>query len=220
MKTKEFVALEKRLLPSITGFSIKGSILFVAPIEHTLRGFSFEGSDFDKTSFYVWRFFLPMCVPNKYLSFSFGDRIRDNNTERWNAEEANLHAKLAAAIQKETAALMALKTPQDVVRVLVTLARNSVDPYRHEALAYMLARAGETDAAVSSLDHLLTLLNSAVPWQQEMGSRAQMLKTKLFANPHEAAQQLVAWEVESIHNLGLDEFRAASAPAATPKPAN
>jgi hypothetical protein len=207
MKTRDFVALEKHLVPRVPGFSIKGSLFFIAPVGHTLRGFSFEGSSFDKTSFYVWHFFLPMCVPRKYLSFNLGDRVRNTKSEGWSSEETNLEAKLTLAIQREAQFLTALKTPEAVVQALKSLVRNSKDPYGHEAFAYMLARAGDTDAAIRALDHLLSLLNPTVSWQQEMALRAQMLKTKLVANPPEAADQLAVWEAESLHNLGLEEFR-------------
>ena len=82
--------------------------------------------------------------------------------------------------------------------------------YGHEALAYMLARDGDTGAAIPALDYLLTLLDPTVAWQREMASRVEMLRAKLLADPNEAAEKLATWESESIHNLGLEEFRSQS----------
>jgi hypothetical protein len=51
LTTREFVSLEKSLLPELPGFAIKGPLMFIPPAERLLRGISFEGSSFDKTSF-------------------------------------------------------------------------------------------------------------------------------------------------------------------------
>ena len=61
MRAKDFVTLEKRLLPNLPNFTIKGPLLFIVPIGHTLRGFHFDGSSFDKKAFYVTRS-LCLCM--------------------------------------------------------------------------------------------------------------------------------------------------------------
>jgi hypothetical protein len=75
-----------------------------------------------------------------------------------------------------------------------------------QASAYLLARSGEINEASKSLDELLYLLDLDVPWQAEMASRAQKLKLLLVSSPEDAKAQLRAWEVETIHNLGLEEI--------------
>jgi hypothetical protein len=59
MNTKEFMELGKHLLQYFPGFTLKGKLLFMSQVEHTLRGFYFEPSAFDKKSFYINVFFQP-----------------------------------------------------------------------------------------------------------------------------------------------------------------
>ena len=63
MNNKEFASLGNDLLQELPGFVVKSPMVFAAPIKHVLRGLYFEGSDFDRDSFYIWGFFLPMYVP-------------------------------------------------------------------------------------------------------------------------------------------------------------
>jgi hypothetical protein len=211
MKTKEFVALEKRLLPEFPEFAIKGSLMFVTPLGQTLRGFDFESSR-SKECFYVYAFFLPLCTPAEYLSYNFGDRLRCNGAELLCTTDPDFEAALKSAMQKEARFLRTLQSPEDVITALRAHVRRTNDPYGYEAIAYLLARQGKARAAVEELDRLVRMLDP-VDWQQEMASRAQLLKAKLLANPMEARQQLETWELQSVRNLGLESFRS---PAPTP----
>jgi hypothetical protein len=206
MTTKEFVALEKDLLPSFAGFAIKGSLMFLPPVEHTLRGFSFEGSAFDKASFYVTAFFMALCVPRKHLIFNFGERLRERGGDRWAIKGPNFKTSLESAMKKEVPLLERLKTPQDIVEVAIQRGHPK-DPYRQETIGYMLALAGQIEPAVRALEHLLAMLDTKVQWQHEMTARAQLLKTDLLEDPKKAKERLATWEAESIRNLGLQEFR-------------
>jgi hypothetical protein len=98
--TREFVSLEKSLLPEFPGFVIKGPLMFIPPAESLLRGISFEGSSFDKTSFYVTVFIMPLCVPMRFLYFNFGSRVRlRGGGDRWNAGMPNLVTELSHALK-------------------------------------------------------------------------------------------------------------------------
>lgn len=206
MKTTEFIALEKRLLPNFPGFAIKGSLMLLPPLEHTLRGFDFDGSDFDRTSFYVHAFFLPLCVPSKYLSFNFGERMRHNGADRWNITDANVEIELELSMQKEVPLLRRLETPEAVIDALRFRALRSQDPYAYQAIAYMLAREGNIRTAVAELDHLIESLDPSSDWELAMAARADLLRTKLLENPEGAKKQLEAWQAETIQNLGLERF--------------
>src|SRR5579862_3328741 len=112
MKTKEFLSLEKRLLPSFPGFSVKASLMLIPPVHHTLRGFDFDASGFSKDKFYVNAFYLPLCIPQKHLSFTFGKRLKGTG---WHAAAPNLEAELIPAMKKEVQFLSSLRTPKDVL---------------------------------------------------------------------------------------------------------
>src|SRR5215469_13812914 len=134
MKIKDFVALEKRLLPALPGFAIKRDLMFIPPVDHTLCGFSFESSGFDKAAFYVGAFFLPLCVPRKYFSFNLGHRVGSG----WEISNPALECELASAMQKDAQFLSSLKTREDVVEAIKLRVAASKNLYGHEALAYML----------------------------------------------------------------------------------
>lgn len=208
MTIKDFVALEKRLIPSLPQFIIKGPLMFIAPLGHTLRGFYFEGSDFDKTSFYVNVFFLPLCVPAEQVSLNFGDRLRIEGSDRWSVSDPDFETTLGTEMQNAARSLTALRTPEDVVETLKSRVRYSSDPYIYEAIAYMLARQGKREAALDALDGLVKMLDPSIQWELNMASRAHCLKTKLVESPGQAKKQLDAWESETVRNLGLEACRA------------
>ena len=208
MKKKDFAALAKRLLPHLAGFTVKGPMLFIQPVKHTLRGIYFEGSSFDARSFYVWMFFMPLCVPTHHVGFNLGRRVRGvGGGDRWNADAPNLLAELGAALKHEALPFLGgIESLHDVAKAATSL-QTSQDPYVQEAIAYALARAGDVEQAAMALDQLVGLLDEKVPWQCEMADRARALKSQIVSNPADVQRQLAAWEAESVHNLGLEAFR-------------
>lgn len=207
MMTKEFIAIEKQLLSSFPGFSIKGSMMFISPVEHILRGFDFDPSGFDKKSFYVTTVVMPLCIPTNHLYFNFGERVRHvNGRDGWHADEPNLLTELIAALK-----LHAVPFLSHVESLLdfVELARSfsGGNPHTPKAIAFALARAGRNSEAVEVLDQLLNQVNLEVPWQCEIADMAKSLKSQLLSDPAAAQRQLDAWEAETVKNLGLEEFR-------------
>jgi hypothetical protein len=206
VKSKDFIHLERRLSPSFPGFAIKGSLLFICPVENTLRGFHFEPSAFAKKEFYVGMFFLPLCVPTRHVHFTFGHRVGDE--KRWSSGESGLEANLSSAMLREVPFLSDLRGPADVAKALEALTKEP-NPHCHEAFAYTLIQAGEVSRAAKALETVLKLTDAAVTWQQEIASRARLIREKLLANAQEAQRQLSIWESETISNLGLERFRRA-----------
>lgn len=212
MRTKDFVALEKRLLPKLPNFTIKGPLLFIVPLGHTLRGFHFDGSSFDKESFYVEAFFMPLYLPSEHLHLNFGRRLRGSGGGGWSTATPGFELVLEAQVRKEVPFLAGLKTARDVANALKPFAEGS-NPHSHEALAYTLVQADEIRAAVSAIDTLLGLIesikrvNPKLTWELEIAERAQLVKTKLTQNPDDARAQLAAWESETIRNLRLENYQ-------------
>jgi hypothetical protein len=204
--TKEFVAIEKRLLPDFPGFAVKGALMFIQPLGNTLRGFHWEASAFSRKDFYVSVFFLPLYVPTKHFHFTFGRRVGQN--KRWTAESAALEGALSSEMQKDVPFLSSLKTAKDVAKALEPLTKPNeagyVNPHCYEALAYARVRAGETTAAEDVIDTLLTKADLTVDWESEIASRAQLIRGKLLEKPEKARELLAAWESETIRNLRLE----------------
>ncbi len=66
MTKKEFAKLGQALKHELPIFTVHGSVMFIMPVNKLLRGLSFEGSSFNKTSVYVNRFVMPLCIPHEY----------------------------------------------------------------------------------------------------------------------------------------------------------
>jgi hypothetical protein len=207
MKKKEFEAIGKRLLPYLPGFGVKGDILFIQPLGHTLRAIAFNGS-IDPRSFYVQVFIQPLFVPMEVIGFNIGWRARDH-CDSWNADDPNLIARLGTALERDALPFLSgVRSYQDVARAAERW-KDADDPYVQQAIAYALARSGDVQRATAALDLLVKLLDTPTkyPWQHALSDRALGLKKMLLSDPAAAQRQLDAWEVESARNLGLVEYR-------------
>lgn len=207
MTKRDFISLEKRLLPGLHGFSIAGQLMLLSPVGDTLRGVYFESHTSDAKLFYVWAFFFPLYIPTERIYFNLGKRISANNGDRWDADKPDVESLLTSAIQKEAVPFLAnLKSADDVVDTAKRIIGDSKDPYGHQAIAFALARGGRIEQAVNALDRLNLLLDVNSPWQGVMAKRANTLKS-LLTVPADANRQLDAWVEESIRNLELERFR-------------
>lgn len=221
MKKKEFEAIGKRLLPHLPGFAVKGPLLFLQPVGHTLRAICFNGS-IDPRSFYVQIFLEPLFVPSEHIGFNIGWRLRGGTggSSSWNADAPNLIPELIAALGREALPFLSrVHSPRDVAEVASaihpvkgpiaqeTVPYTSGDPIKQQAIAYALARDGDVAEAGEALDRLVNLLHEEVPWQHEIAERARVLKSQLLRDPAAARRQLDVWEAETAKNLGLEEFR-------------
>jgi hypothetical protein len=192
MKKKEIHGLEKRLLGYLPGFSLKGSLMILSPVRPVLRGIAFDSSGFDKTSFTVNAFLLPLCIPTSHLYFNFGNRIRrSGGGDRWDLTKSDLVAELGMALKLQAAPFLSRVT--SLLDFVVT------------AIAYSLARSGLIAEAVDELDLLLDQLDETVPWQLALADEAGQLKVQLIAHPTEALRQLETWQRNTEQRLGLNE---------------
>lgn len=182
-----------------------GPMLLADPVGDILRGICFEGSSFDKSSFYVWMFWMPLYVLTDELHLTLGKRICGDDGERWNGVSVGLLENMAASIQSDALPfLRRLETSNGLVETARDVAAESRNPHAQETLAYVLARVGKTDAAIGEIDVLLDLLDAAVPWQEKLEMRAKLVRGKLLEGPERAAEQLDRWRVESVRKLGLE----------------
>jgi hypothetical protein len=207
MKKKEFEAIGKHLLPELPDFAAKGSLVFRTPVQSILQGLCFEGSDFNQKSFYISIFILPLFVPTKFVHFLFGNRLRINGADRWNANTPGMATQLSATIKREALPWFSHNRLLENIVCLAKAHPNPTDPHVQESIAYMQIRSGDIKQANVSLDQLVSVLRGDVPWQREMADRAKSLKSQLLTDPTAAQRQLDAWEAETVKNLGLEEFR-------------
>jgi hypothetical protein len=206
MKITEITSIGKRLLADLPGFAVRGQMLFMRPVGHTLRGIFLDRS-VNPRGFYVQVFIQPLFVPAKHVAFNVGWRL-GGSSHIWNAEAPGLISELDAALKRDAMPfLSSVQLPQDVARAAASL-QKSGDPYVQQTIAYALARGGEVQQAVTALTQLVEMLDlkERYPWQLEMQRRAEALKGELRDNLSEAHRRLEFWADGTKKQLGLDQF--------------
>ena|SRR5712692_1742177 len=204
MKVKRFQALAKRLLPHLGGYTCRRDLIYATPVAHVLRGFCFETSAFDATSFYVYVFFLPLYVPTQYLYFNFGERLRYRGRDGWSITDSNVEEKLLESIRIQGLPFLAgVEEPLELAKVTRSRFGELKNPHTWEAIAYSLIMGNDHGSAHAAFDRLLASLDLGVEWQQQIKLRAEEVKNKLESNPEDAKRQLEEWELSTLANLGL-----------------
>jgi len=203
MKSADVRSLSKYLLPYMPGFVCKKRLLYATPLNHVLRAFNFDPSAFDKETFYVTVFFMPLYVPTSHIYLSFGERLRSTKGEAWNLNDPRLRDELLTAIQQQGLSFLeGVRQPRDVATAIVRLGMGS-NLYGMQAVAYSLAMEGDVAGAQQALERLTKALDRDIEWQAEMMDRATLFARKLETDPQEARRQLAEWEQATLKNLGL-----------------
>lgn len=184
-------------------WSVRGHYIYASPTLHVLGGLCFDSSGFDATTFYVWVFVLPLCVPRNIVSLNFGKRLRSPKGNAWDKHDPDLIPQLQIAITQEALPFLAEVQSLSALADVVAAKYSTKNPHTREALAYALAYSGQLEAAHRQLEQLLQMMDTKIPWQREIAERATLLKSKL-ANLQDVQQQLKMWEMESRSNLKVD----------------
>lgn len=206
MKSKDFSALGKKLLPYLPNYRVKGALIFAEPIDHILRGISFDSSSHSATSFYIHVFFQPLCVPVQFMHWTLGERLRDmNNIDGWYSDRPNLVSDIGEAlVAKALPFLDRVETLEGAAEAAEEMGTGN--SHVQEAAAYCRALAGDTQTALSALENIPDGLNLSVAWQAEQASRIEQFRTLLRNDPAAAKKQLLVWEAETAQKIGLGAF--------------
>lgn len=209
MITPRLIAIENQIAQSLATFRVKKTLMLVPPVDKLLRGVWFDRSAYDETSFSVTAFMMPLCVLTKHLGFTFGKRIRHKGGgDRWTLEMPDLEADLIAALEQQALPYL---FKGEILEGFIEIARSSPQTGRTlEGLGFALARTGENRQAVEVFGQLVDMLDLNIAWQRDLADQVRGFSTKLIEHPKQALEQLVKWEDETAHNLGLDEFRNAA----------
>jgi hypothetical protein len=204
MKQKQFESLCRKFLPSLPGFACNGWLLFMPP-DHLLRGFCCDGSGFDRTAFTVYVFALPLYVPTTHVHFLFGHRLKDDRgcDIWWDINDSKCAEDLLARIQRQGIPFLdRIDSPARLAEIAKELPAVQA-PRKWETIAYSSLMMDDYAVTRDSLDRLLAMLDTTVPWQAEMMERGVQLKQKLCNDRSEAKQLLEQWERDSLRSLGL-----------------
>lgn len=206
MTKKQFQMLSRPLMQQLRGYVGKLDLLYRLPLDHVLCGLCFEGSSFDKYSFYVNYFAMPLYVPVDYLTLNFGGRVRSERGDRWNINDASVQERLSDAVQAQClpffSRIRSASQLADVIEEdLAGRDRYREDPNALEAIAYSRIMAGDDQRSKQALTRLLAALDpSGVPWHSKIKERAGML---WCLDPVNSRQRLIEWEKMTITSLGL-----------------
>ena len=86
MKGRRFEGLAtKHLLPAMSGFDVRGGLIFARPLIYLLRGFCCDSSRWDRNEFCIQVFVQPLFVPEVGVAFTLGDRLGEilGKQEQW-----------------------------------------------------------------------------------------------------------------------------------------
>ncbi len=209
----------RRLLPNLPGFEVSRTILYRQPLSPILRGFAFEDSGFDGTVVYVWVFVLPLYVPSKHLTFTFGKRLENrkglfDRSGRWvladPPDDTEINSMVKAMQGKGIPYLDRLNTPQDLIEHLTMATKLFGNVFVEQAVAFSLARLGNLEAARSKLESLKRTVKPTDPWQHVVASADQLIAA-IDRGTTEAL--LDEWTNDSLHNLRLDKVAPSSGSA-------
>ena len=203
MKTRDLNQLASQL--DLPGFEVRGAMLFMQPVKQVLRGLYFEGSGFDPSSFYLWAFFMLLCMPTRQVNFNLGKRIRDFETEGWNKNDPVLVPKLVDAIKREASPFLeCAHSIQSATETAISFQVPS-RPNLHiqETISYGLIRSGQFDRARVELNKLKQIADLRITWQREVSERAGGVYEKLETSPEQAQALLIEWENQTASDLGI-----------------
>jgi hypothetical protein len=210
VKGRELERLYRQyLLADLPDFTYKGSLLFVRPVVHFLRGFSFDTSSFDADSFHVEAFIQPLYVLADSIRYNFGMRLHGQLGQGWKLDRQDVATTMnedLASIEKEGLYFVSrVQTPRDLARKAVLLG-HSQDVYTVEAIAYSSVLAREFPEALQSLERLQGLLRAHgldTPWLVEMLDRSELVRQRLERDPEAAIAVLEEWNEQTRANLRL-----------------
>jgi hypothetical protein len=177
---------------------------------HLLRGFYFDGSSFDRCTFYVYAFVQPLYVPLPTVTFQFGIRLTGKTGQAWEinpeTEAATMMDVLASIKNQGLPFIGRIQTPGDLAEYVRRITDGADNPNNVEVMAYSLALADRNPEALQALDQLQQLLQAQEgmnPWLVETFERSQELRERLATNPKQAIALLDEWTEQTRARLRL-----------------
>ena len=191
------------LLPALSGFRVRGHLLYEVPVGNILRAFLFESSGFSATAFYLQVFVQPLYIPSDYLTLNTGRRFLGP----WEFEagtEVQLGQRLLSHIHSAGLPfLRAHGTLEGIIRETKANPSVNVNPHLRQQLAYSLLLLGRNDEGLDELDKTLSMKPRPAPWEHTLLEEVGALREKLMRNPVEVVETLHAWTEQTRQQLKL-----------------
>lgn len=217
MRNADCYRLAKDLLPQLPKFvTNKKSEIFIAPIGHVLRGFTFESSAYTKEDFYFWWFFMPICRPIGHLTLNYGGRLNvPGGYSGWRTDMPELPDKMLAAMKPVALPLLqSINSIQDVIEAIYAHrgTREVDDINVQDDIACLQILDGRTDEAGIMLDSIIAHEHGTDrrQWVLNIVERTKQLKTKLQKDPKLSMTQVESWQDQTFRALQLERWRYSS----------
>jgi len=187
----------KLLHKSVPTLRMGYDFLFVPPVEHILRCFTFETSFGMKGMAYFWRAIIPLYRPSPFLILNYADRLLGG--ERVSLLESELDQTIDRSVhvisQGELDYLKEIQNPQDFLQQIDWGCLPSTPNYRVD-LALTQYMTGNAPACLEILEQVVSAKFSP-RWANSV-RLAQELVEELKVNPSAIDQRIKAWEERNI----------------------
>lgn len=205
MKKSDFTKIGKQLLDMLPRYVVKGDLVYVLAEHRLLGGMCFEGSSFNKETFFVNYFVMPLAKPTQFLYFNFGDRLRDRRgTDGWSATQSDLVEELRIAVKSQVIPwISTFESPREAT-ALINKWANEVQNYRiWETGAVLLASYGDIDGAVVLVDRFFEVCDFSMPWHRNVAEQLNELKEACMESPQALETLLNLRTEQTLINLKL-----------------
>lgn len=217
MKNAEFERLAKRyILPDLPGFTVKGKLIFEAPIGLILNGIIFQPSGWDKEKFRVEVFIQPLYIPYDSIIFLFGyDLCSLRNKvfgQHWWKVDAGINIVMTEILQRILADCLDwfghFTSPVSVVNNNINTVAPT-DPHLLRAIAYSWIMCDNRMKADETIGVLLDKLYSYDPsdeWVNATIKEVSSIRELLLVDSVKAKEQLLVYRKYTIEKLRLDKW--------------
>lgn len=198
----KFTPIIKEIIGDQKRFSSKGNLIFTLECPDILKGVYFESSDFDPNSFYVTWFFLPTFIETDHLYFNFGDRLRNESTDRWSMINSNFLDKIKYKLKIDIFPLFdKVCNINEFIAFLET--RNDKCIYCVQAILYSFAYLGKTKEFFKLMQQLSSCVDDKIRWQYEIYKQAEHLSQLVGSDQEKIREMLDENKKTTIKKLGM-----------------
>lgn len=205
MKKSDFAKIGKQLLDLMPRYTVKGDLVYGLTDYRLLCGMSFEGSSFNKETFFVNYFVMPLAKPTQFLYFNFGDRLRDRRgTDGWSATQIDLIEELRIAVKSQFVPWISIfESPREATSLINKWADEAQNYRIWETGAVLLASYGDIGGAVVLIDRFFEVCDFSMPWHRYVAEHLDELKKACMESPQALETLLDSRAEKTLTHLKL-----------------
>jgi hypothetical protein len=205
MKKIDFIKIGKQFLDLLPNYTINGDLIFTLTEHRVLRGFCFEGSAFNKETFFVNFFIMPLALPTQTLYFNCGNRLRDcQGADAWSTNQKDLIEELRNAVKNQAIPWFStFDSPRETIFFIKKWVSESKNFRTWETGAALLASYADIEGALAFIDRCLEVCDLSILWHRDIAEQLKELKKACLDNPLALETLLDYWTKETLITLKL-----------------